>query len=182
MSLFCVMYMAVLLPVVICNADSSSECGRHRKPWHLSTTEEQMLYVRGFKELRNNGQLEVFIDAHHLADTPISFADVHYTAEFFPWHSYFLTELETQIRNLGGEFKCFALPYWDFTNDAGHDIANDMPIYNSLLGSDGNVDGFCVEHELWNREVYPTTYLCSEQEKVTGINCCLKRHHSKTWT
>lgn len=141
---------------------------------------EKMLYVTGFKELRNNGILDVFIETHHLADTPLAFADVHYTAQFFPWHSYFLTEIETQIRNLGDEYKCFSLPYWDFTVDSGYSNANDMPIYNSVLGQDGNEDNdYCVEDELWNRDVYPTTYLCSNTEKESNINCCLKRHHGE---
>ena len=151
---------------------------RHRKPWHLLNDEEKMLYVTGFKALRNNGKLDIFIETHHLADTPTSFADVHYTAQFFPWHSYFLTEIESQIRNLGEEYQCFSLPYWEFTTDAGYDVANEMPIYNSVLGQDGNEDNdYCVEDPLWNRDVYPTTYLCSDTEKELGINCCLKRHH-----
>eukprot|EP01084_Bolivina_argentea_P118909 210921_1 len=158
-------------------SSASSECDRHRKPWHLSTYDEQMLYVRAYQQLRNNGQLDTFIEAHHLADTPIAFADVHFTAQFFPWHSYFLTEIESQIRNLGGEFKCFALPYWDFTVDSGYSKANEMPIYNTVLGHDGNINDYCVEDENWNRNVYPTTYLCSETEKKLDINCCLKRHH-----
>ena len=150
---------------------------RHRKPWHQLTEEEQMIYVKGFKQLRSNGQLQIFLETHHLADTPLSFANVHFTANFFPWHSYFLTEIESQIRNLGDEYKCFALPYWDFTNDAGYTSANDMPIYNSVLGQDGNEEhDFCVEDELWSRDTYPTTYLCSDNEISLGLNCCLKRH------
>jgi len=157
--------------------DDTSECGRHRKPWHLLTDNEKMLYVTGFKALRNNGILDIFIETHHLSDTPLQFADVHYTGQFFPWHSYFLTEIESQIRNLGDKYKCFSLPYWDFTVDSGYSHANDMPIYQSVLGQDGNENNdYCVEDELWNRDVYPTTYLCSETEKSLGINCCLKRH------
>eukprot|EP01083_Nonionella_stella_P015213 42581_1 len=170
--------MYALVPFVLATSSiASSTCGRHRKPWHLLTNEEQMLYVTGFKQLRSNGVLDVFIETHHLADTPTSFADVHFTGEFFPWHSYFLTEIETQIRNLGEAYECFSLPYWDFTNDAGYDDANQMPIYNSVLGKDGNRQDFCVQDALWSRDVYPTTYLCSEMERTTGSNCCLKRHH-----
>jgi hypothetical protein len=147
-------------------------------PWHLLTLEQQMQYVNAFHALRNNGILDIFIEAHHLTDTPESFANVHYTAEFFPWHSYFLTEIESQIRNLGEDYKCFSLPYWDFTVDAGYATANDMPVYNSVLGSDGNEDDdYCVEDELWNRWVYPTTFLCSATEIELGIPCCLKRHN-----
>eukprot|EP00485_Elphidium_margaritaceum_P004936 CAMPEP_0202690836 /NCGR_PEP_ID=MMETSP1385-20130828/5726_1 /ASSEMBLY_ACC=CAM_ASM_000861 /TAXON_ID=933848 /ORGANISM="Elphidium margaritaceum" /LENGTH=423 /DNA_ID=CAMNT_0049346151 /DNA_START=96 /DNA_END=1365 /DNA_ORIENTATION=+ len=160
--------------------DGSNECTRHRKPWHLLSDEERMQYVTGFQQLRYNGKLDIFIETHHLADTPTAFADVHYTAQFFPWHSYFLTEIESQIRSLGPEYECFGLPYWDFTIDSGYSHADDMPIYSSVLGADGNEDNdYCVEDALWNRDVYPTTYLCSENELRLNLNCCLKRHHGE---
>ena len=61
--------------------------------------------------------------------------------------------------------------------DAGHDDASQMPIYNSVLGQDGDEDeDYCVEDPLWNRDAYPTTYLCSEAERELDMPCCLKRH------
>merc|ERR1719319_2192860 len=142
-----------------------------------------MLYVTGFQTLRRNGALDVFIATHHLSDSPLAFADVHFTAQFFAWHSYFLSELETAIRLLGGAYECFALPFWDFTVDAAafelSGDANAIPIYNSVLGADGDSeDDFCVADALWSRDAYSTTFLCSEKEIAMGRSrrCCLKRH------
>ena len=82
---------------------------RHRKPWHLTTGFEKNLYINGLKTLSSQGKLQVFTQQH--AST-ISGKQAHSTSAFLPWHRYFLWELETQIRNLGGKYQCFVLPYW----------------------------------------------------------------------
>jgi len=138
-----------------------------------------MQFVNGFHTLRQNGVLSAFASTHHLEG--IAFEDIHKTSEFFFWHSYFVWELESQFRALGGDYSCFAMPYWDFTVDAEYlalDASSDaLPVFTSLLGSDGNPENnHCVEDELWNSAVYGTEFLCAPSE--TSPNCCLKRQRN----
>ena len=142
-----------------------------------------MQFVTGFQTLRNNGKLSIFCETHQL-NTNHQFMDIHHTAEWLFWHSYFVWEIETQIRNLGDEYKCFSMPYWDVTNDAlwqntqtNSNSFQYFPILDSLLGGDGNIDNnHCVEDELWNIDHYKTEFLCSENE--ISPNCCLKRQEN----
>lgn len=86
----------------------SAQCvERIRKPWHLISQQERDLFVNGWMELYRNGKLSIFTETH--GDSSI---DKHTNAAFLPWHRFFIWELETQFRSLGGEWECFALPYW----------------------------------------------------------------------
>ena len=80
------------------------DCPRIRKPFHTLTEDERMLYVNGFMALRKNGKLEI-----------ISNVAVHKGSSFFFFHAYMIWEAETAIRDLGGEYSCFSMPYWDYT-------------------------------------------------------------------
>jgi len=51
-----------------------------------------------------------------------------------------------------------------------------LPIYNSNLGGDGDVeDDYCVVDEPWTRDDYVTEFLCADDEETD--RCCLKRLH-----
>ena len=163
-------------------AQSGTSCVRHRKPWHQLSDEEQLLYSKGFQTLRREGVLAKFIMSH--AGSPFLTTNMHHTSANFYWHSYWLWELETEIRNLGGEFMCFALPFWDPTVDAEYWSTSDdpqiedIPIYNSNLGGEGDVDhDYCVVDEPWTVNEYTTDTLCAEDEE--SGHCCLKRHHEE---
>ena len=95
-------------PGVLIGSNNPS-CPRHRKPWHLTTQIEKDLYINGLLTLSSQGKLQVFTQQH--ADWPAR-KQAHGTSAFLPWHRYFIWELETQIRNLGGQYECFSLPYW----------------------------------------------------------------------
>ncbi len=91
--------------------------------------------------------------------------------------------MEDAIRDFGGEYECFTLPYWDVTNDAAWwkgasdtpQTAN-IPIYNSHLGGEGNIDDdYCLSDALWNKTEYTTDYCCADDEE--SGSCCLKRYH-----
>eukprot|EP01083_Nonionella_stella_P007702 22189_1 len=151
---------------------SDIECIRHRKPWHLISDDERLKFVLGFQQLRSNGKLSVFAETHHLEGTAKQKA--HQTSEFFFWHSYFVWEMETQFRNISEDYKCFSMPYWDFTHDALYDTTDYLPIFDSMLGANGNINNdYCLEDDLWNVNVYKTEFLCADNE--TPPNCCLKR-------
>jgi len=159
---------------------SSSVCPsdtRVRRPWHTLTDEEQMLYVLGFQELARESVLIQFVEAHEKATAAT--INIHTSSQNFFWHSYWLYELESSFRELGAEYECFTLPYWDVTHDEKfwhqtHDIA-DLPIYHSNLGGNGNLDdNYCVGAP-WSTEFYVTDSLCAEDEEP--MKCCLKRFH-----
>ena len=161
-----------------------SEETRVRKPWHALTYEEQMLYSRGFQRLHREGTLILFFESHDDASTNYG---IHQTTQNFFWHSYWLWEMENSFRDLGEEYECFTLPYWDVTHDAEYWYStdspqiDDLPIYNSNLGGNGNIDNdYCVEDYPWSLEEYNTEYLCADDE--TSPHCCLKRYHEDTHT
>jgi len=128
--------------------DDDEECSRIRKPWHLLSESERQLFINGFRELKKIGKLDYFTQTH--ADRGI---DKHNNAGFLPWHRYFIWELETQFRNLGGDYKCFGLPYWDWSYDIAQHEYNvaDWQILNSGLGGAGNKDNnYCVDNDGWD--------------------------------
>ena len=159
---------------------SDSDCARHRKPWHHLSDTEQLLFVDGYQTLKKIGVLDTFIKAHRKLN--------QHTLLFF-WHSYFLWEFESAFRGLGGEYECFAMPYWDITNDGELWLRNqgglgelgrepqvdDLPIYNSHLGGDGDIDNDMCVGGLWSTDYYVTDRLCADDEEAG--NCCLKRLH-----
>jgi len=152
-----------------CNMISNT-CARHRKPWHLCNDEERNLFIQGFLQLQKLNKLEYFIEAH--SDITSS-RQAHFTSAFFPWHRYYTYELETQIRNLGPQYSCFSLPYWDWSIDAG-DESNSL-IFSTGLGKDGNVsNNYCVQDGWFNVGNFSQKYLCDD---ITSSNpqCCLKR-------
>jgi len=108
--------------------------------------------------------------------------DLHTTPQNLYWHSYWLWELESSFRRLGPEYECFSMPYWDVTHDGEYwdetenPNIDDLPIYNSNLGGNGNIDNdYCVEQDPWTVKDYTTTYLCADDEETP--DCCLKRYH-----
>merc|ERR1719229_2014822 len=161
---------------------SHSECSsplRVRKPWHRLSAEEQLLYSSGYQILRQNGILILFDEAHEDAGDNVA---THHNTQTFFWHSYWLYELENSFRSLGPEYECYTLPYWDVTHDADYwsttedPQIEDIPIYNSNLGGNGNIDNdYCVEDELWGIAEYDTEFLCADDE--VSPHCCLKRWH-----
>ena len=88
------------------------ECARIRRPWHKLTTKERGIYTSGLLKLRENGNLN--LDDDELAaiasvhEDPLSF--IHQTSAYLFWHGYLVWELESRIRNLGGEYSCFGMP------------------------------------------------------------------------
>merc|ERR1719153_895370 len=77
-------------------------CDRVRRPMHMLTDQELMLYVDGLQAIRSNGKFQVMVDAH------AGYTEVHCGSSFFFYHSYYVWEVETQIRALGGRFECFS--------------------------------------------------------------------------
>eukprot|EP00484_Ammonia_sp_Unknown_P014843 CAMPEP_0197073002 /NCGR_PEP_ID=MMETSP1384-20130603/210382_1 /TAXON_ID=29189 /ORGANISM="Ammonia sp." /LENGTH=615 /DNA_ID=CAMNT_0042511827 /DNA_START=44 /DNA_END=1888 /DNA_ORIENTATION=+ len=151
------------------------DCMRVRKPFHTMTEDERMLYVRGFQELRKNGKLKI------IADTHAANVAVHKGSSFFFFHAYMIWEAETAIRELGDEFECFSMPYWDYTIDAGKE--RDPTLFHLNVGGNGNPRfDFCMDDELWQVPNYWSTDAdtCMDDEQRNPPYCCLKRSVSDT--
>ena len=84
---------------------------RHRKPWALLTDEQKDMFVEGFQQVRKNGKLDIIAQTHGQHDIQNY---VHYTSLFSFYHAYMVWELESAIRDLGGKFACFTMPYYDW--------------------------------------------------------------------
>jgi len=120
-----------------------------------------------------------------MADAHSNYTEVHRGSSFFFYHSYYVWEVETQIRALGDRFECFSLPYYDWTTDAGHE---DSPsVLQSVFGGDGTDDMHCVAtpKDLWTAQQWPLHELCGYDE-TAHAGCCLKRslmknHSMERW-
>ena len=142
------------------------------------TEDDMLLYIRGFQQLHRESKLIEFLESHEKATEGDEY-NIHEVPENFFWHSYWLYELENSFRDLGGEYECFAIPYWDTTHDAAvweameDQNIDDLPIYNSHLGGDGDAeDTYCVTDHPWTFDEYFTELLCGDDDI-----CCLKRLH-----
>ena len=89
-------------------ACSDQCCGtRERRPWSELTTAERNLYINGFRQLADSGIMQEISKTHYQRRN-----EAHGTEIFLPWHRAFIFEVENAIRGLGGQFECFAMPYW----------------------------------------------------------------------
>ncbi len=84
--------------------------------------------------------------------------------------------IRSQIRNLGDKFKCFSMPFYDYTIDSGKES---FPlILHSVFGGDGDEDNLhCIDngsHSLWGIDSWPLMELCDPSEDAE-VGCCLKR-------
>jgi len=161
----------------ICKAiPEELKCTRIRRAMHEMTEDELMMYVDGLQAIRANGKYQIMVDAHS------QYTEVHRGSSFFFYHTYFVWEVETQIRQLGGRFTCFALPYYDWTVDAGKE--SDPWILNTVLGGNGDKGvNNCVtdprDLRLWGIDKWPIRELCGPPEDVQ-VGCCLKRNLDTT--
>jgi len=148
------------------------DCPRLRRPFHTLNEDERMLYVNGFQALRQNGKLET------IATTHAANVAVHKGSSFFFLHAYMIWEAETAIRDLGGEYSCFSMPYWDYTMDAG--LEHDPTIFHLDVGANGdNRHDFCMFGDpLWGdttRYWSTDADTCFDDEVRSPPQCCLKR-------
>merc|ERR1719295_1841672 len=149
-----------------------NKCDRIRRPVHQMSVNELMLYVDGIQAIRENGKYQIMVDAHS------QYTEVHRGSSFFFYHTYFVWEVETQIRKLGDKWKCFAMPYYDFTIEAGNEAH--PYILDTVLGGDGTPGADnCVSdphnYRLWGIDKWPVRELCIGGVEDVSVGCCLKR-------
>ena len=59
-----------------------------------------------------------------------SFASIHSSQFFLPWHRWFQMEMENLLQNVNCEV---TIPWWDTSKNAGHDIEKDITTKLSRL-------------------------------------------------
>jgi len=109
---------------------------RCRKAWNTLSQTERNKYIYGFKQLADQGVIQELSSTHR-----ISAQHGQSNSYFLPWHRVFTQLLEDAIRGLGDDYKCFAMPYWDWSSEATPKEVYDgaeLMIMNSGLGIDSN--------------------------------------------
>merc|ERR1719461_935622 len=151
--------LSVAAFTILCAAiPEEKKCTRIRRAMHEMTEDELMLYVDGLQAIRANGKYQIMVDAHS------QYTEVHRGSSFFFYHTY------------------FALPYYDWTVDAGKE--SDPWILNTVLGGNGDKGvNNCVtdprDLRLWGIDKWPIRELCGPPEDVQ-VGCCLKRNLDTT--
>jgi len=159
------------------------ECGRRvRRNWNSLTDDEQQLYIDGIIELRARGfnglssnetdEYALIADVHRTQFGGL----VHKTSMFFFWHSYVLWEMESRIRNLGGKWACFAMPYWDFwSTDRTLEEEHGYMFQKSMGGNGDGDDWWTVTEDWpWTTEQFWVPYHCNADGDVAPL-CSFKR-------
>mmetsp|Transcript_1651 Transcript_1651/g.2680 ORF Transcript_1651/g.2680 Transcript_1651/m.2680 type:complete len:539 (-) Transcript_1651:257-1873(-) len=162
----------------------AEECPRIRRAWLSLSDEEKQLYVEGILKLRENGHGDpdtdevIVIGSEHQENYG---EIVHQASTYLFWHGYLLWEIESRIRNLGGKFKCFAMPYWDFSTET-HRAPHQLPmIYDNdknFLGGVGDPNnGWNVNEYSWPgvtaKDYWVPTHCFAEGDEYPF--CSLKR-------
>jgi len=143
------------------NADS---CQRVRQSWSSLSDADKSLYIRGLVKLREqtsnnaqtyNDEYETIMAEHMTLEANTD----HKESNWFFWHAYLIYEVESRVRNLGGEFACFALPYWDYTLESMSSLRgyDDDPLVfddGEFVGGYGNpIDAYSVNGYSWDVSV-----------------------------
>ena len=124
------------------------ECSRTRKRWAWSdhSCEEQDEYIEAVYRLREEGIYEDFIRVHRDVNERY-----HGTAEFLPWHRWFIFQFEDALRKISMN-PCITLPYWDWQDSS----VFDDDTFDGFIGWDNNEDecrwetlgGRCLERNM----------------------------------
>eukprot|EP00123_Amoebidium_parasiticum_P013697 comp22102_c0_seq1/m.32261 comp22102_c0_seq1/g.32261 ORF comp22102_c0_seq1/g.32261 comp22102_c0_seq1/m.32261 type:complete len:383 (-) comp22102_c0_seq1:599-1747(-) len=90
----------------------------------------------------------------------------HQSNAFLAWHRWYIYLFENQLRSLGGEFGCIALPYWDWTADVKSNTAAVPSI--SVVQEMGGTGSSCILDSYFGYFRYPN-------------NQCVSRPFSGGW-
>jgi tyrosinase len=131
-----------------------------RKNVYQLSADERKALIAGFLALKKQGTYDHYVHIHHSVMAPAVHPDephdgnyrngAHRGPIFLPWHREFLMQLEGSLREVDASI---ALPYWDWTVDAGLPDPRQAPIWgDDLLGGDG------VEADEWRVATGPFAY------------------------
>jgi hypothetical protein len=157
------------------------ECTRVRRAWHLHSEEERNLFVEGLVELRNHDDfsLDKFMEFADIHTVPYTHAVIHQSSANLFWHGYILWELESRIRDLGGKFSCFSMPYYDTTTDYGRESNPSILDGVGGLGTIGDPEDSNAVKDFANGAMtdkfwIPNENLCTAEEDEYPY-CTIKR-------
>eukprot|EP01084_Bolivina_argentea_P297990 513448_1 len=123
----------------------NADCKRVRRSWQTLTREEKQDYIDALMTIRENGNGDVLSDELVAIGSSHQnrFGEIeHVASSYLFWHGYLLWELESRIRNLGGKYKCFGMPYWDFSTEASR-IPTELPyVFDDIVGGDGDPNNY----------------------------------------
>lgn len=158
----------------------NAECPRIRRPWNALSQTDKDHYKNAMLQIRKNGQGQIELDdLITVASVHQNFYGeiAHYDSAYLFWHGYLLWEMESRIRNLGGEYACFGMPYWDFSTEAGRSKSDAPYIFGQGLGGDGDPENeWTVNGYSWDVSV--ADYWVPEHCVAEGDEypyCSLKR-------
>lgn len=115
------------------------ECFRVRKNILSLTPEELADFLEALQTLKSNGMYDTITAVH---GNPTTFNLFHGNDYFLPWHRWYVLRIESAVRDLGGKFACFSMPYWDWTLDAGREAQS--PIWDIFGPMGKKNDSFCM--------------------------------------
>lgn len=115
------------------------ECFRVRKNILSLTPEELADFLEALQTLKSNGMYDTITSVH---GNPTTFNLFHGNDYFLPWHRWYVLRIESAVRDLGGKFACFSMPYWDWTLDAGREAQS--PIWDIFGPMGKKNDSFCM--------------------------------------
>ncbi|KAH7018046.1 uncharacterized protein B0I36DRAFT_435445 [Microdochium trichocladiopsis] len=129
-----------------CKPSSPACCSNPliRKEWRTLTTQQKQSYISAVKCLQSkpaklsnlySASKSRFDDfqASHVDLTP----NIHWNAPFLPWHRYFISLYEQELRTTCGYTG--AQPYWKLALDAGSEAAIlKSPVLDPVTGFGGN--------------------------------------------
>ena len=96
--------------------------------------DQKNAYVRGVKALKQSGRYNWFVNTHMATMTH---GVAHQDPTFLPWHRQFLLDFENAMQQALDDPN-FALPYWDWANDATLPNSAWGYVWAGLMGLDGN--------------------------------------------
>ena len=129
-----------------------------RRAWNDLSCEEQDAFLTNIRRLKVNGVYDTFVRVHVENERA-----AHGTAEFLPWHRWFIYQFELALRSVADPpFRCMSLPYWDWELDSGSEWMSSVfspEAFSSFEGTnrngrcrfpipDGNGFGSCLRRAL----------------------------------
>jgi tyrosinase len=118
---------------------SSLECDAIsvRNEWRSLSYCEKVNFINAMNDLRTakdstGGPIfDNFVVLHYIGTLPLIAAK----NLLLPWHRSMIHHFERQLRDLGGNYTCITLPYWDWTLDFGNESNVDLyPDFGGFKG------------------------------------------------
>ncbi len=105
-----------------------------RKNVRSLTTAEKTEFINAVRTLKANGRYNQYVLRHGQA--PMS--NIHRSPAFLPWHRQFILDFERELQQVSGN-PILALPYWNWTEDAGLPDPRTAPIWaDNFMGGNGD--------------------------------------------